>query len=83
MKRMMVNTPINKIGITKTDVMIVGCGAAGLYAALQLDPALNCILINKSGPELSNSMYAQGGIAAVIEPHRDNDNPSQHFQQKI
>ena len=83
MKRMMVNTPINKIGITKTDVVIVGCGAAGLYAALQLDPALNCILINKSGPELSNSMYAQGGIAAVIEPHRDNDNPSQHFTDTI
>ncbi len=83
MKRMMLNTPVNKIEITKTDVVIVGCGAAGLYAALQLDPALNCILINKSGPELSNSMYAQGGIAAVIEPHRDNDTPNQHFTDTI
>jgi L-aspartate oxidase len=63
---------------TAVDVVVVGCGAAGLYAALNLDPSIQCLVINKSGPEHSNSMYAQGGIATVIEPYRDNDSPSLH-----
>lgn len=79
MKRLMINTPVKNIETIKADVVIVGCGAAGLYAALNLDPALKCVVINKSGADLSNSMYAQGGIATVIEPHRDHDDPGQHF----
>jgi L-aspartate oxidase len=53
------------------DVVIVGSGVAGLYTALNLDPALTCAIINKNGPEDSNSMYAQGGIAAVLGPDDD------------
>lgn len=48
------------------DVVIVGSGLAGLYAALNLDQAKSCALINKAGFEESNSMYAQGGIASVV-----------------
>jgi L-aspartate oxidase len=47
------------------DVVIAGTGAAGLYAALNLDKGLKCALINKYGDGESNSMFAQGGIAAV------------------
>jgi len=79
----MYNGPLDNVEKTAVDVVIVGCGAAGLYAALNLDPSLKCVVINKSGPEHSNSMYAQGGIATVIEPHRDNDDPSQHFTDTL
>ena len=47
------------------DVIIVGAGAAGLYAALNIDPKLSCAVLDKLGIEESNSMYAQGGIASV------------------
>lgn len=58
------------------DVVIIGTGLAGIYTALHLDPSLRVILINKSGLSESNSLYAQGGIAAAIAP---GDSPSQHF----
>lgn len=48
------------------DVVVFGTGAAGLYAALNLDERLSVAVLNKRGMEESNSMYAQGGIASVV-----------------
>jgi L-aspartate oxidase len=50
------------------DVVIVGSGAAGLNAALNVDGNLRCALINKYSVKESNSIYAQGGMASVILP---------------
>jgi L-aspartate oxidase len=44
------------------DVLIVGAGLAGLYTALQLDPSLNIVILNKFGLDQSNSMYAQAAL---------------------
>ena len=52
---------------TETDVLIAGCGAAGLYAALSLPSHFRCTILNKAGEGVSNSMYAQGGISAVTQ----------------
>jgi L-aspartate oxidase len=48
-----------------TDVLVIGGGLAGLRTALAVDPQFHVILRCKSGLENSNSVYAQGGIAAV------------------
>ena len=47
------------------DVIIAGCGAAGLYAAINLPSELNILIICKRELTLCNSMLAQGGIAGV------------------
>jgi len=83
MRRYLYNGDLCDVKRTDTDVVIVGCGAAGLYAALNLDPNLNCVVLNKSDVQHSNSMYAQGGIAAVIEPNFEQDDPEQHFSDTI
>ncbi len=62
------------------DVLIVGAGLAGLYTALQLDPSLRIIILNKFGLEESNSMYAQGGIAVAVG---DDDSPDYHFADSM
>ncbi len=49
----------------KADVVIVGAGAAGLYTALNIDSKLNVIILSKLDLEESNSIFAQGGIAAI------------------
>ncbi len=64
----------------RTDVLIVGCGLAGLYTALNLDPKLKCIMLNKAGYDASNSMYAQGGVAAAIGA---DDNPEKHIKDTL
>ena len=54
------------------DVLIVGSGAAGLYAALQFPENVNVLLISKRELTLSNSSLAQGGVAAVLDKSNDN-----------
>ena len=51
-----------------TDVLIIGGGLAGLRAANAVDPSLSVLVITKESLRQSNSQYAQGGIAGVIDP---------------
>jgi L-aspartate oxidase len=51
-----------------TDVLIIGGGIAGLRAALEVPPDLNVLVVTKDRVQLSNSSWAQGGIAAVRSP---------------
>lgn len=53
------------------DVIIIGSGISGLYAALNLSPKLKVLLISKRELTLCNSSLAQGGIAAVYDIERD------------
>ena len=50
------------------DVMIVGGGIAGLRAAMEIDPRLSLLVVTKDKMRESNSSYAQGGIAGVLDP---------------
>jgi L-aspartate oxidase len=51
-----------------TDVLIIGSGIAGTRAALAVDPRLEVVIVTKDQVELSNSAWAQGGIAGVLDP---------------
>ncbi|HEX4131485.1 MAG TPA: L-aspartate oxidase [Pirellulales bacterium] len=51
-----------------TDVLIIGGGLAGLRAALAVDERLNVLVMAKESLTQSNSQYAQGGIAGVLDP---------------
>jgi L-aspartate oxidase len=50
------------------DVVIVGSGAAGLSAALTLAPHLRVAVLAKGDISEGSTAWAQGGIAAVLEP---------------
>ena len=58
------------------DILIVGSGIAGLYAALHVPENLRVTLITKASVDRSNSWLAQGGIASVIDP-------TDHFESHI
>src|SRR6478752_7493483 len=51
-----------------TDVLIIGGGLAGLRAANSIDPKLSGLVVTKDAIQQSNSTYAQGGIAGVMDP---------------
>lgn len=56
-------------------VVIVGSGAAGLYAALKISQQINLpdgvLLLTKSYLGNSNSLYAQGGIVGVLHQNSE------------
>ena len=63
------------------DVVIVGSGVSGLYAALQFSKDISVLVISKRELSLSNSSLAQGGVAAVID--KDNDNYKLHIADTL
>jgi L-aspartate oxidase len=50
-----------------TDVLIIGGGLAGLRAANAVDSKLRVLVVTKDAVAQSNSNYAQGGIAGVLD----------------
>lgn len=62
--------------MTKERVIIIGSGIAGCTAALRLMQDYDVTIITKGLKEESNSMLAQGGIAAAVSK---NDTPKKHF----
>lgn len=61
------------------DVVIIGSGVAGLYAAIALPKNLKVLIINKSHPWECNTYYAQGGVTTA---YNDQDIPS-HVQDTL
>lgn len=47
------------------DVVIAGCGVAGLYTALNLPEDLHVLMICKEDMDTCDSMLAQGGICVL------------------
>lgn len=62
------------------DAIVVGAGAAGLYAALCLPESLQVGLITKDSLRTGASDWAQGGIAAAIAPE---DSPTYHWEDTL
>lgn len=56
----------------KADVIIVGTGVAGLFAALSLPRETKIVMLTKSDAESSDSFLAQGGIC-VMRDENDYD----------
>lgn len=68
MDRFVLKADYNIFPSESADVLIIGSGIAGLYAALNLDTSMKVTVITKTTIEKSNSWLAQGGIASVIAP---------------
>ncbi|MGC9355606.1 MAG: L-aspartate oxidase, partial [Mariniphaga sp.] len=66
--------------IFEFDTVIIGSGLAGLTAAWHSSKYGSVAVITKSELDTSNSYYAQGGIAAAIEP---DDSPELHLKDTL
>jgi L-aspartate oxidase len=62
------------------DVLVIGGGLAGLRAALEIGPPLEVLVVTKDSLDESSSVYAQGGIAGVLDPE---DQFESHIEDTI
>jgi L-aspartate oxidase len=64
----------------KTDFLVLGSGIAGLTLAIKASTLGTVAIVTKKETIESNTNYAQGGIAAVIDPE---DNFESHIQDTL
>ncbi len=63
------------------DLVVVGSGIAGLYAALQAtEHGRSVLVVTKGSIDEASTRYAQGGIAAAVGP---GDSPEAHLRDTI
>ncbi len=62
------------------DVVVIGGGAAGLTLALHLAPTTRIALITKGPLSESATLYAQGGISAVLD---ESDSTESHIRDTL
>ncbi|MDO4419925.1 MAG: L-aspartate oxidase [Ruminococcus sp.] len=65
--------------IMKTDIIIVGCGVAGLYCALNLPEDKQIVIVTKNKARRSDSYLAQGGICVL----RDEEDFSDFYEDTM
>jgi L-aspartate oxidase len=63
-----------------TDVLVIGSGIAGLFAALRIAQFADVIVVTKKDKAESNTNYAQGGIAGVLN---QNDSFEKHISDTL
>lgn len=63
----------------KTDILIVGCGVAGLYCALHLPQEKHIVIVTKDTAPHSDSFLAQGGICVL----RDENDYNAFFEDTM
>ena len=64
----------------RIDFLIIGSGIAGLSYALKVAPYGQVLILTKAKEDESNTKYAQGGIAAVIQ---NPDTYEKHIQDTL
>lgn len=66
--------------IIYSDILVIGTGVAGLYFSIEIEQSQSINIITKKNSFDTNTNFAQGGIASVLD---DSDNFESHIQDTL
>lgn len=78
--RYLIDFELSALPRLEKDIIVIGAGIAGLYAAIKAAETQKVLMISKKSLLDSNTRHAQGGIAAVIS---EDDSPALHRQDTL
>jgi L-aspartate oxidase len=78
--RFVVDVDLKSAATEEFDILIIGSGVAGLYAALKAARHGRVGIVTKEEIAQGSTPYAQGGIAAALCPQ---DSPAMHLQDTM
>jgi L-aspartate oxidase len=73
-------SPSSPTPVLETDYLVIGSGLAGLAFALSASEHGRVLIVTKRAPADSNTSYAQGGVAGVLDP---TDTPEIHIEDTV
>ena len=79
-ERYLLQVDLRRIPRMEADVLIIGSGIAALSAAQAVREDQSIILVTKGELKESNTYYAQGGVAAALDPQ---DDPEGHLRDTL
>lgn len=84
-RRYLATHRVSRVPHRFSDVLVIGSGAAGLSAALAAShrPDAEVTLLSKAPLRECATHYAQGGIAAVLDPEAAEDSTEMHVQDTL
>src|SRR5438874_12292942 len=79
-EQFLIDVDLRRLPTFSPDVLIVGSGIAAISAALVAAENASVLIITKSELKESNTYYAQGGVAAALDPA---DDPEGHLRDTL
>src|SRR6476469_8126448 len=67
--------------VRNVDFLVIGSGIAGLSFALKAAKHGKVLIVTKSNEDESNTKYAQGGVAVVVD--KEEDSFEKHIQDTL
>ncbi len=79
-EQFLIDVDLRRIPSLAPDVLIVGSGIAAISAAIVAAESASVLIVTKSEMKESNTYYAQGGVAAALDPA---DDPEGHLRDTL
>ena len=83
LRRYLASFAVERVAHRFTDILVLGSGVSGLSSALAAASSADVLVVSKAPFQETATRYAQGGVAAVLEPETTGDSLQSHIDDTL